>query len=301
MPNWCDNNLTIYGTNEKIKEIEGVVKAFSNFCYQETPQGEKIKGYDLTGQKIRRKLNGDPMGLLYYCKPEPDYKTTPVAKTFPELNAKYASTEEERKKALENKPTIRENSWYDWRLQNWGCKWEVEAQLGDVDEGQIFLFFMSPWGPPLDAYAALLEHEGITGIEANYYEPGCDFAGCFVNGEDTCFAVSELTPEDFEDEVVKELDECFYLYSEIMQSNPLQLRPEFEPVLKGMGIEDDFWEVDMGIVEKIYEALKDKQIPADSISIIKKENKIWPTHFVFKDTEYALYPNGIDHIPSAPV
>lgn len=288
MPNWCDNNLTIYGTKEKIKEIEGVVKAYSNFYYSKARQGEEIEGYDLTDQKILRKPDGNPMGLLYYCKPEPDYKTTPVAKTFPEIAAKYANSEEEREIALKNEPTIREDSWYDWRLQNWGCKWEVEAEIGDVDEECICLYFMSPWGPPIEAYEALLKQEGITGIDANYYEPGCAFAGVHMDGKHEQFDVEKLTPEDFKNnEAVKELNECHYLFSDRMQSNPLQLRPELEPVMKGLGIED-CWDFEWEDLVKIYETLKEKTITPGSITTVNKGPNHWPTHFIFNNEEYEL-------------
>jgi hypothetical protein len=55
MPNWCDNNLTI--THDDPKMIKKLVKAW---------EADKF------------------FGTIY---PEPDYKTTPVAMTFPEISA----------------------------------------------------------------------------------------------------------------------------------------------------------------------------------------------------------------------
>ena len=281
MPNWCDNNLKIHGTKEKIEEIKKVIEEHSKWGGEGHPKEYKCK---------YPKLDGTPMGFLHYCKPEPDYTTTPVAKTYPEIGAKYAKTEAEREKRLENKPTIRDDSWWDWRIQNWGTKWEITFDwVGeDGDEEVILLSFQSAWAPPIDAYKALFTHEGITGIEATYYEPGCTFAGRFIDGKNTCFDTSSLTKDDFEkNETIWELDDCFELKRDIMQCNPLQLHPELEPILRGLEIED-CWEVDSTHVLKIYETLKDKTITPGSVQIVSEEGTNWPTHFTFNSEEYEL-------------
>lgn len=281
MPNWCSNNLLICGTKEKIKEIERVINNFYEFYYEK-------EVCEKDGHKVLRKPNGDPMGLLYYCKPEPDYTVTPVPKTFPEVTAKYAKTEEEREKIMKNEPTIRKDSWWDWRVQNWGCKWEINAEIANVDDESISIYFDSPWGPPIEAYDALLKHDGIESIEANYYESGCAFGGVHTDGKHEHFNVEDLTAEDFKsNEVVKEVDECHYIFSDIMLNNPLKLRPELANVMKGLGIED-CWDVAWQNVVKIYETLKDKPITPSSIEIVTKGDSLWPTHFTFNNEEYNL-------------
>lgn len=76
--------------------------------------------------------------------------------------------------------------WYEWRMQNWGCKWDiaeedergVEPTLNEDD--QIEYSFDTPWNPPFE----LLDH--ITSmfpeirVELAYYEPGAVFAGLKV-------------------------------------------------------------------------------------------------------------------------
>ena len=255
MPNWCDNNVTIYGTKEKIAQIRSVIKNYN--------QGETV-------------------GFLGYCVPEPDYTVTPVAKTFPEIAAEYAKSEEERELAIKNEPSIREDSWWDWRVQNWGTKWEVDIECISDDDDFISLSFVSAWSPPIEAYRTLLNHPGITGIEASYYEPGCDFVGRFKNGEDTCFTISELTQEDFKNnEIIQQLDDAIELYREILVYNPLQLRPDFEPILSGLG-ETSCCDVDPETIEEILEALKGEDIPEGSIKIIDGQ------YFTFNGKEYPL-------------
>lgn len=187
MPNWCDNVVTITGDKEKIAEILKII-------------GER---------EASRKF--DVPGFLGYCVPEPDYSTTPVARTYPEIDAKHANSEEEKEKAIKNEPTIREDSWWDWRVQNWGTKWEVDdISISQSSDTCINLSFVSAWSPPIDALDKLLEQDGIEQIVAHYYEPGMSFAGAYYSGENKEIDLSALTEEDFENnDFVIELDEIF--------------------------------------------------------------------------------------------
>lgn len=260
MPNWCENCVTIHGSKEKIAEIRSVLENYKH---------------------------GETVGFLGYCVPEPDYTVTPVAKTFPFISAEYAKTEEEKEIALKNEPTIRPDSWWDWRIQHWGTKWEIDPDyISDhKDTDYISLGFSSAWSPPIEAYQALLKQEGITSIQANYFESGADFVGIFVDGEDTCFTMSEITPEAFEnDELIQQLDDEIGLYGEIMRNNPLQLRPDLEPVLKGLGIYH-CWEVDPETIEAIMEALKGEDILEGSIELLIRDNQ---QYFTFNGKEYPL-------------
>jgi len=80
-------------------------------------------------------------------------------------------------------------NWYDWRVQNWGCKWDVDADgLEYVDNGDgtasIAGWFDSPWGPPIEAYNTFCDDMANCSLEAFYEEGGMDFAGHYDNGAD---------------------------------------------------------------------------------------------------------------------
>jgi hypothetical protein len=132
-------------------------------------------------------------GFLGALVPEPDYSVTAVAETFPHITAQYAKTEGEKAAALANVPKIREDAWWDWRVQNWGTKWDIgwsdhqdKATLDDSGLS-MWVWFDSAWSPPVDAYAKLVElgYE----ITAYYNENGCCFCGEFVDGQDYCYSI----------------------------------------------------------------------------------------------------------------
>jgi len=173
MPNWCDNQVTITGPNSVIDKIEKIVKE------------EK-----------------DGNGLLNFMKPMPkelDGTTSPSSS------------------AKKPQPMIEGfDNWYDWRCENWGTKWEVCEFYGVDRQGDTISFgFSSAWAPPIPAYQTFLmnmsEQKQDVSLKAYYYEGGCDFMGCWDNGDDDCYAPSELKSTDawWDDGIGFELDEMF--------------------------------------------------------------------------------------------
>ena len=163
MPNWCYNRVDIYIEDDKEREefIEFVKGTLDNEGKVEIPFS------------------------FASIIPEPDYATTPVAKTFPGVKAEFAKTEEEKEVALKNEPTIRDNAWWDWRIQNWGTKWDLSDEIEfEVDGDSIHMQFQTAWGPPSGIYNALTEKFPDIGITWFYDEPGMEFAGYLNNDND---------------------------------------------------------------------------------------------------------------------
>ena len=125
MPNWCDNQVTITGPSSVIDKIEKIVNEESNNAEN---------------------------GLLQFFHPMPkellDTEAGPTAKT-------KAEKDERKARKLE----FGAENWYDWRVNNWGTKWEVcefygvdkqpDALIGD---STISFAFSSAWSPPIGAY-----------------------------------------------------------------------------------------------------------------------------------------------------
>ena len=179
MPNWCDNQITITGPNSVIDKIEKIVKE------------EK-----------------DEQGLLNFFHPMPaELKdTTADGSKDKEMLAKYGHSD-----------------WYSWATDNWSTKWEVNEFYGvdrqhlndSLDESTISFGFSSAWAPPIGAYERFImnmsEKNLDVSVKAYYYEGGCDFAGCWDDGNDECISPSDYKSDDeyWNDGLGYDLDEMF--------------------------------------------------------------------------------------------
>jgi hypothetical protein len=80
-------------------------------------------------------------------------------------------------------------NWYDFCVNEWGTKWDVDCQ-DQVDvhpEGlSLVASFDSAWSPPTRVYDAMVD-DGYT-VKAYYYESGMGFAGIYDNGSDDCYS-----------------------------------------------------------------------------------------------------------------
>ena len=209
MPNWCDNQITITGPNSVIDKIEKIVKEDDSH---------------------------ENNGLLNFFRPMPKQLE---GTTSPSSSAKKPQ------------PMVEGfDNWYDWRCENWGTKWEVCEFYGVDRQGDTISFgFSSAWAPPIPAYQTFLmnmsEQKQDVSLKAYYYEGGCDFMGCWDNGDDDCYAPGDYKSTDdfWSDGIGYELDEMFNI-TESMAEYEAELEAEKEDVTeyvkgKAMNIGED--------------------------------------------------------------
>lgn len=96
-----------------------------------------------------------------------------------------------------------EDNWYNWRVNNWGTKWEISSEgLEFIDNGDgtahISGWFDSAWAPPIGAYENFAEMMDNCSIDASYYEPGMDFGGFWSteNGDEYFEGLQEMLEQD---------------------------------------------------------------------------------------------------------
>lgn len=90
--------------------------------------------------------------------------------------------------------------WYDWRIANWGTKWEVEAHMDTTPDG-VEYHFESAWSPPCQVIETLgANFPGLT-FDLNYNEPGNCFVGRFrvEQGKITFDECREMSQEEMEE------------------------------------------------------------------------------------------------------
>ena len=91
---------------------------------------------------------------------------------------------------------LQNDGWYEWSINNWGCKWNCDANDWQrIDENTISFWFDSPWGPPLALYEFMNEEE--FDVRASYHEEGMAFVGEFTDGFDDCYEYEDLDSLDY--------------------------------------------------------------------------------------------------------
>ena len=93
------------------------------------------------------------------------------------------------------------DGWYEWNVQNWGTKWNCDAQdwmkveNPNDDESSVTFWFDSAWSPPIALYEHI-ELNSPLNVKASYNECGMGFVGEFVDGSDDYYEYENLEDLD---------------------------------------------------------------------------------------------------------
>ena len=68
-------------------------------------------------------------------------------------------------------------NWYDWRLANWGTKWDVECYETTMEEKYMHFAFDSAWAPPISWLEIVAQLFPKLRFTLKYDEPGMGFMG----------------------------------------------------------------------------------------------------------------------------
>ena len=131
-----------------------------NHCYN------KISIYGDEASKIASELKSEDT-VFDFSKvlPEPNYEEVEVKSTFP--------------KEDEN-DNFRMPKWWDWRVQNWGTKWNsYDDSVEIIDDETVEYTFNTAWSPPEPVIEKLREQYPDVSITAFYDEPGMEIAGYY--------------------------------------------------------------------------------------------------------------------------
>lgn len=124
-------------------------------------------------------------------------------------------------------PTMSDDEWH-WCVDNWGTKWDVEAQFLYRGEDRVEYIFTSAWSPPVQAFDKIAKDYPSLDFTLKYAESGMGFAGC------THFSKGELVYDDCEG---------FADYNDwVRAAQSLDLPAMFEWELYGYDCEEDYVE-----------------------------------------------------------
>lgn len=168
MPNWCNNTMTISHANPEM--AQKAVDAWNSGAFLQT--------LIPTPQELLDTIKG-------WTNDEEEQKTN---------DAKIAINMQKHGYA----------TWWDYRVAEWGTKWDFGFETGcgnpaQIADNEFSVFFDSAWAPPCAAYEKL-EAMGYK-IKAYYAETGCDFCGKWEGGQDYCYKISDGNiPDDIAQE-----------------------------------------------------------------------------------------------------
>lgn len=140
MPNWCYNELVVSGDAKQLAK-------FKKKAHR--PADDEQDETDLS------------LANLY---PEPDYNKVKVLPTFPKIVGN-------------NDPVEPSQAWWDWRVQHWGTKWDITAELVDDDEERLQYQFDSAWSPPVAWLEKVAKDFPKLDFRLKYEEEGVGFLG----------------------------------------------------------------------------------------------------------------------------
>lgn len=157
-------------------------------------------------EELKTHCKPEETDLFSFIKPEPDYAVMPVARWNP-TNEK------------EKIPVITQDSWWHWRANNWGTKWEPNIYSAEIiseenSDEALILSFDTTWSPPEGIYAELVKKD--FDVKAFYIESAMGFAGVWDNGRDLCYSVFSLSEaeEIFPSELKEVFPPEFYFYAD---------------------------------------------------------------------------------------
>ena len=168
MPNHCHNRVTFYSDDSTaILKLHRIwMSGIDNNDDSETRQtvfGHFVPEPDWT--KIP--LKESELKEYSFSDPRGDVGELPVMSDEPCKGLHFASTGRQ------------DDRWYNWRVQNWGTKWDCYSlEIDDTDMPHGFeVNFETAWSPPEEVCYAIKEQYDDLSISWFYDEPGCELAG----------------------------------------------------------------------------------------------------------------------------
>ena len=177
MPNWCNNSLIVTGDQATIDDFKSKTVVVKENGYEEFT-----------------------MDILYPCPPELLEMTSPVM-----WRGEKDDTEGEKKfneQVAELIGKYGHTDWYNWRVENWGTKWDACESSIMEEDGQFVVHYNTAWGPNSMWVHTISKLYPTLEFKLTYEETGMGFCGCYEvkNGGDDYEDLQEGELEWIDDE-----------------------------------------------------------------------------------------------------
>ena len=168
MPNHCHNRVTFYAD-----DTTAILKLHKIF----------LSGIENDDNSETRKT------VFGHFIPEPNWEEIPLAESdVKEYSFSNPRGEVGELPVMSDEPCkglhfassgMQDDRWYNWRVHNWGTKWDCYSlEIDDTDMPHGFeVNFETAWSPPEEVCYAIKEKYDDLSFIWFYDEPGCEVAG----------------------------------------------------------------------------------------------------------------------------
>tara|TARA_B100001564_G_C20558468_1_gene632596 strand:- start:489 stop:1001 length:513 start_codon:yes stop_codon:yes gene_type:complete len=168
MPNHCFNRVSFYSDNEsEIQELYDIFESGTNPYVDKTVFGQiipepKWEDIPLTENDVKEYSFSNPRGEVGEKPVMLEDKDKPFRNGL-----RFKSTD------------VMDDRWYNWRVHNWGTKWDCyDLSIDECEMPNGFeASFNTAWSPPEDIQRAIVEKYPNVSISWFYDEPGMEVAG----------------------------------------------------------------------------------------------------------------------------
>ena len=175
MPNWCNNTLIVEGDLDALKDFKKRVLVVNehntiNFSMEGLmPTPPEL--LEQTSPVMWRGDENDTDGKLEF------------EKQVEELKQKYGHTD-----------------WYNWRVENWGTKWDcADSHVDEMDGEGLCVYYNTAWGPNTQFIKFAASVYPSLQFKLSFEEPGMGFCGVYeVKGDDEDYQDGDLEWKDEE-------------------------------------------------------------------------------------------------------
>lgn len=172
MPNWCSNSLYVSGDSDKVNEFkEWVITEVKdteivrdeNYNAVLDESGEPVLKEVLREKFTFEKLFPTPAELLADVDPIPH---------------KEGESDEQYKVRMEELvEKYGHSGWYNWRVSNWGTKWDACESDWDLDDECLTIHFQTAWSPPIGWLENVSAQFPELAFKMTFQEEGMGFCG----------------------------------------------------------------------------------------------------------------------------
>jgi hypothetical protein len=212
MPNWCNNEVTVYANSRE--DLTRLLAMATHPVESDDDSDDAIP--DLSPFRMES-IHTTPIELMDNSKP---------------------SGGEQLQNAMAGNTDYKYDNWYDWRVANWGTKWDMsDVQLdevrysGEEEESKRYsfnLYYQTAWSPNIEFWKYVCNMGPFT-VEMRYIEEGMGYIGeTTVERDSVDDYCVDITPEMFQNigAVLDEDGEVDWENTDVNESDLFPLKRE---------------------------------------------------------------------------